>query len=390
MKICLCLVSLQLVSHDLIMYRGLNYILFFLIYGVLSAQHSDLKKYVDSVYQSHWAKNNLNIDSISNIRLISIPQIKKDSIIIPKILTVHNIVSESIPVTPYSIIKSHSLRKWYVYGQNNLMFNQSSFSNWNSGGNNNFGVNTKINYSIIYKSGKHFLDNNFQFGYGLVYSRGQSSRKTDDYINISNNYGYDLWKNVYISAGTQFVSQFLPGFNYSTDPYPEYDDRISKFMAPGYVNIGLGLSFNPSENFQVIFRPATGRFTFVLDPKLQISGNYGLEREGQKIRYEFGALADIMYRINIAKKLSISNQINLFSSYINHPERVDISYTGKIDIRFNNNISTNIIVDLLYDHDQVKKLQVKQVFGVGFSYNLGIKTNDRPDDKKLVKPVVPK
>jgi len=371
------------------MYRGLIFISYFLVFGVFSAQRSEVDKYIDSMYQNYWLKNSLDVDSISNLKLISIPEVKVDSIIIPKISTVH-IINESMPVTPYSIIKSHSLRKWYVYGQNNLIFNQASFSNWNSGGNNSFGINAKFNYSIIYRKRKHFLSNNFQFGYGLVYSRGQSSRKTDDYINISNNYGYDLWRNIYLSIGTQFVSQFSSGFNYSSNPFPSYDDRISKFMAPGYINIGFGLSFNPSENFQIIFRPITGRFTFVLDSKLQTKGNYGLEKDGQKIRYEFGALGDIMYKINIIRKLSISNQINLFSSYAEHPERVDISYLGKIDIKFNDNISTNISVELLYDHDQVKKLQIKQVLGVGFSYDFGIRTNDKLNDKKFVKPVLPK
>lgn len=168
------------------------------------------------------------------------------------------------------------------------------------------------------------------------------------------NYGYDLRKNYYLSAGIQFLSQFSPGYNYSATPEPVYNDRISKFMAPGYLNIGLGISYNPKENFQVIFRPATGRFTFVLDPKLQVAGNYGLERNGQSIRTEFGALANIMYKIQVMKDLSFTNQLNLFSSYTSHPERVDIAYTGVVNIKFNKFISTIISVDLLYDHDQIK------------------------------------
>jgi hypothetical protein len=84
-------------------------------------------------------------------------------------------------------------------------------------------------------------------------------------------------------------------------------------MAPGYLNIGLGISFNPKENFQVIFRPATEDLLLVLDPKLQVAGNYGLERNGQNIRTEFGALANIMYKIQIMKDFSFTNQLNLFS-----------------------------------------------------------------------------
>jgi len=157
-------------------------------------------------------------------------------------------------------------------------------------------------------------------------------------------------------------------------------------MAPGYLNIGLGISYNPKENFQVIFRPATGRFTFVLDPKLQVAGNYGLERNEQSVRTEFGALANIMYKIQIMKDFSFTNQLNLFSSYTSHPERVDVSYTGVVNIKFNKFISTIISVDLLYDHDQIQKLQLKQTLGVGISYNLGLQAEDRPDGKKFIKP----
>jgi hypothetical protein len=55
-------------------------------------------------------------------------------------------------------------------------------------------------------------------GYGFVANKGQSSRKTEDYINIMSNYGYDLGSNYYLSTGFQFISQFAPGFDYSATP----------------------------------------------------------------------------------------------------------------------------------------------------------------------------
>ena len=66
------------------------------------------------------------------------------------------------------------------------------------------------------------------------------------------NYGYDLGKNYYLSSGLQFISQFAPGYNYVKTPSPNFDDRISKFLAPAYINTGIGISYNPNENFQVI------------------------------------------------------------------------------------------------------------------------------------------
>lgn len=113
------------------------------------------------------------------------------------------------------------------------------------------------------------MDNTLQLGYGFVASQGEQSRKTEDYINLMTNYGYDIGKNYYLSTGFQFLSQFSPGYNFSGTPNPTFADRISRFMSPGYLNAGLGISYNPNENFKVIFRPINGKFTFVADPYLQ-------------------------------------------------------------------------------------------------------------------------
>ena len=116
------------------------------------------------------------------------------------------------------------------------------------------------------------------------------------------------------------------------------------------------------------------------------AGKYGLERDGQSVRSELGALVNILYRLKIYKDINLVNQINFFSNYVNHPERVDIAYNGTLNIRFNKFISTVVSLDLLYDHDQLQKLQMKQTLGVGFSYNLGFENKEK--NKKLIKPFV--
>lgn len=349
--------------------------------------NTDILKEIDSISQKRWDSVALDFDSLSDPKFVNFDIHFNDTIVIRDEVVVPNL-TESIPITPYNIMKLSTSKRWFYFGQNNLVFNQSSFSNWNSGGNNNIGIIWKINYNLSYKDGRHFLDNNLQLGYGFVSSEGESSRKTEDYINLMSNYGYDIGKDFYLSTGFQFLSQFSPGYNYSVTPDPTYDDRISKFMAPGYLNAGIGVSYNPNENFQVIFRPLNGKFTFVTDPFLQKAGRYGLERDGQSVRSELGALLNVLYRINIYKDINLVNRFNFFSSYADHPERVDISYNGTLNIRFNKFISTVVSLDLLYDHDQLEKLQMKQTLGVGFSYNLGYKNDEK--NSKLIKPFIVK
>lgn len=365
--------------------------IFLMIFGslMLSAQRRPILREIDSLYQKRWDSLAVDLDSLANPQIAEINVNHKDTIVIADEVVIPN-VPEEIPITPFNLVNWKEPQTWFFYGQNNLVYNQSSFSNWNSGGNNNIGIIGKINYNLSYKRNKHYLENILQLGYGFVSAKGQSTRKTEDYINIMTNYGYELGWNYYLSTGFQFLSQFTPGYNYGVTPNPTYDDRVSKFMAPGYLNVGLGISYNPNENFQVIFRPANGKFTFVTDPKLQQKGRYGLEHDGQSLRTELGAMLNFLYRINIYKDINFVNQLNFFANYLYHTERVDINYSGVLNMRFNKFISGVVSLDLLYDHDQVQKLQMKQTLGIGFTYNMGADSAPKNPNKKTIKPFIVK
>lgn len=349
------------------------------------AQITDYQKLIDSIAQTRWDSTAIDIDSLANPKIIDIRALKKDSVQLTNNMVIVSNTSDSSPLTPSSIINLPTLKRWFFFGQNSLVFNQSSFANWYAGGNNNIGVIGKVNYNIVYKKDRHYMDNNIQMGYGFVSSTGQSTRKTDDYINIMTNYGYELAQHYYLSTGFQFLSQFTPGYNYATNPEPVYDNRISKFMAPGYLNLGIGVSYNPNENFQVIFRPVNGKFTFVLDEKLQTKGTYGLERDGQSMRSELGAMLNVLYKIKLFKDVTFVNQVNFFTNYLQHSERVDINYSGSLNLKFNKYITTVITMDMMYDHDQIKRLQRKQTLGVGVTYNLGYKM-ERDAKTGIIKP----
>lgn len=354
-----------------------------LVFSTGFAQRNKIQKHIDSLYQARYDSLAVNLDSLENPKLLKITSNFKDTLVIRDEVIIPN-VPEDIPITPFNLVKWKEPQKWFFYGQNNIIFNQSSFSNWNSGGNNSIGVIAKINYNLSYKRDKHYLENILQLGYGLVSYAGQSTRKTDDYINLQTNYGYELARNYYFSAGYQFTSQFAPGYNYSADP----KELVSNFMAPGYLNLGLGISYNPNENFQVIFRPVNGKFTFVTDRRLQQAGRYGLEHDGQSVRSEVGPNLNILYRLKIYKDINLVNQLNFFSNYFYHFERVDINYSGVLNLRFNKYISGVVSLDMVYDHDQVKRLQIKQSLGMGFTYNIGGSENMPKQAKKSIKPFI--
>ena len=48
-------------------------------------------------------------------------------------------------------------------------------------------------------------------------------------------------------------------------------------MAPGYLNVGMGITYRPNDDLTVTLRPTNARWTFVLDKDLQTAGSYGLK-----------------------------------------------------------------------------------------------------------------
>lgn len=271
-----------------------------------------------------------------------------------------------------------STKNWSVQGQNTLMLNQAAFSNWVGGGANNVGWLAGTNYTLVYKKDKNLWENTIALGYGQNDTQGLGNRKTQDIINLSSNYGYELGKNWYASAGAGLLTQFTKGFADGNNPSAA---KISNFMAPGYVNLGAGFTYRPSENFTATLRPANARWTFVLDKDLQLAGNYGLKNNGDSSLFQFGFLGTAMYKLKLMENMTLINNASVFSNYLDHPERLVLGYGGILNMKINKYVSSNITLDLLYDHNQIKRTQMKQTLGVGFAYNIDNGVKHKGDDR---------
>ncbi len=255
------------------------------------------------------------------------------------------------------------------------MLNQAAFSNWVGGGANNVGWLAGTNYNMTYEKGKDLWENIVVLGYGQNNTKGVGTRKTQDVINLSSNYGRKISQNWYASAGASLQTQFAPGYENGNDPSAK---KISNFMAPGYIMAGAGFTYRPNENFTATLRPANARWTLVLDKDLQRAGNFGLKHDGDSSLFQFGFLGTAIYKIQLMENMSLINTASVFSDYLNHPERLVLGYNGVLNMKINKYVSSVITLDLLYDHNQIRKTQLKQTLGVGFAYkiNKGIKKSD--------------
>ncbi|TWP24036.1 DUF3078 domain-containing protein [Apibacter muscae] len=267
-----------------------------------------------------------------------------------------------------SIIVPKKEKHWKIIGEQSLTINQSSFSNWVAGGVNSFGASAKINYSFNYEKGKNIFKNKIILGYGQVSNEKEKPKKTDDVIHIESMYGYKISKSWYSSIASSLITQMANGYNYDADPDYTVKDRKSAFMSPGYITLGLGFEYKPYGKLQISILPVTAKATLILDKKLQKKGEYGLKKDGDNLFMELGNLFTIKYDFDLMKNVSTNNTLSLFSNYLEHVERFNIVYGTIINMKINNSLATKLTFDLIYAHNQVQKVQIKQTFGLGMSY----------------------
>lgn len=286
-------------------------------------------------------------------------------------------------------ITSDTIMGWKKGGVLAVNLAQTSLKNWASGGQNSVAVNGIFSIFANYKMGKSAWDNSLDLGYGLLKQGKESDfMKTDDKIDFLSKYGREAFGRFYYSALLNFRTQLSPGYK-----YPDVTDKISDFFAPAYLLIALGLDYKPSPYFSAFIAPVTGKFTFVTDDKLSAAGAFGVT-PGEKSRSELGGYLRAIFTKNdfreeFLKNISFTTKIDLFSNYRDNPQNIDISWETLLAMKVNKFISVNFNTHLIYD-DNIKipvdrnddgiiseleklrpgsRIQFKEIFGAGFSYN---------------------
>ncbi len=253
-------------------------------------------------------------------------------------------------------------KTWTSKGNFALLANQSSFTNWQAGGDNNFSGSVNVNYDLNYKKEDWTWDNKFQLNYGITKLKGTEQQKTDDRIEINSLLGKQASGNWYYSAFLNFKTQMDTGLD------PDTKERNSHFFSPAYLQVGPGMLWKKSDNLKVNIAPATSKFIFVHDHFTNNGSAFGVE-EGKTMRYELGASISGYYKVNLMENVSIENILNLYSNYLEDPQNVDIDYQLNIVLKINKYLSTNLAFQAIYDDNAYKGFQVREMVGLGLNYN---------------------
>lgn len=268
---------------------------------------------------------------------------------------------------------------WKFNGSSSLNLSQLSLSNWAAGGDNSLSGNVLINLNANYAKDKTSWENKLVLGFGLIKQGNDPARKSDDQIQFSSKLGLKASDKWFYSAMLAFNTQFAEGYD-----RPGEDDRvkISNFMAPGYLNLALGMDYKPSAAFSLLLSPLAGKFTFVLDDELSAAGSFGLD-PGEKSRAELGAYVKLAYVKEILKNVKLDTKIDLFSNYLDNPQHIDVNWDLLLTFKVNEYLAASLLTQLIYDYDIKfgedttgdgefdtfsEKVQFKELFGLGLTY----------------------
>lgn len=265
---------------------------------------------------------------------------------------------------------------WKTKYEASLGFSQTSFTNWASGGENALALNGMLNIYKNYAKGNVSWNNYLGLAYGVNVQESEPKvRKSNDKINFLTKGGLYAWKNWDYAGLFEFKSQFDKGYNYPNDSV-----YISKFLAPGYFQLSIGLNYKPVSYFSLFISPIGSRLTLVNDKALtgRPGGAYGIFN-GNTTLWQVGGSVNAVFKKDIMKNVNFMSKLDLFSDYRNNPQNIIVGWENNFLMKVNKYISLTLTSMLVYD-DNINyidkqgtthgpRTQFRETFAIGFAYS---------------------
>lgn len=281
-----------------------------------------------------------------------------------------------IPFALYSQEKADTIKSWNFGGLASFNFSQVSLTNWAAGGRSSTSGIALFNVFGNYKKDNLIWENSLDMGYGLLKEQDNEVIKSNDKIDLNSKFGVKKTEKLYLSTLFNFKTQFAPGYK-----YPNTTDAISRFMAPAYMTLSVGIDYKPNKLWSFVVSPLTGKMTIVSDTDLSEAGAFGVD-PGKKVRMEVGSFMKVELKTDVMKNVSLHSKLDLFSNYLNNPENIDVNWDVLVNMKINDFLSANLISNLIYDDDikiaidknndgviegRGPRVQFKEMFGLGLS-----------------------
>ena len=237
----------------------------------------------------------------------------------------------------------------------------------------------KINYNLNYFDNGWAWDTKILSAFGLNKISGSDFlKKTDDRIEINSVVGKKFNNNLIgkwsYSSFFNFQTQFAKGYRFGKDTNGNsIRTEKSRFFSPATTQLGIGLYWKKDQNFWINVAPMTGKLILVnrlFTKNLNDNQSYfGVKQNGNS-RFELGASVRSFYKTEIYENITLENRLSLYSDYLDKPKNIDFDYTLNVTMKVNKFISTNLVFQFVYDDNEIKRMQIREVLGVGLNIDL--------------------
>ena len=151
-------------------------------------------------------------------------------------------------------------KAWKFDGVVGLNAAATGLVNWAAGGKNNVNGVAYAKLHLLYHKDAIAWETNFDTDFGLTYIDQEEDpfQKSSDNIKLATKFGWEFHENWYLTVLGGFQSQYAMGRDYVAG----YNPGISKWLAPSYTDISVGIDWKKSYNgadFSVYLSPIAGR-----------------------------------------------------------------------------------------------------------------------------------
>lgn len=175
-------------------------------------------------------------------------------------------------------------KAWKFDGTVGLNAAATGLVNWAAGGENNINGFVYAKLHLLYHKDNIAWETNLDTDFGMTWSdtKEDALKKSTDNIKLNTKFGWEFRQNWYLTINGGFQSQYAIGRKYQTG----YDPIISKWLAPSYTDISVGIDWKKSYNgadFSIFLSPIAGRITTAY---IGDAWNRAYTYERYKIMYE--------------------------------------------------------------------------------------------------------
>ncbi|WNJ17227.1 DUF3078 domain-containing protein [Pontibacter sp. G13] len=175
--------------------------------------------------------------------------------------------------------------------------------------------------------------------------------KNLDQLELTSSFGYRYKPKWLGTVLLNFRTQFAEGFEFPDDqPTVNRIGPVSNFMAPGYLELGIGIEYNPAPPLTFFYTPANMKATIVRIPEFR-PRYIPQDITTGSTRIELGSKLTIRYQQEILPKFIITSNANFFMNYLQNFGNIDVNWDALVSYQLQEWLAISFGTLLLYDDD---------------------------------------